>query len=360
MQNQIKLVDKTHSNLLIRILFWIILGVLSTFFAEVISGNEPIVFFQSFGWTGVFPIYALHTLLLVYLAFKLLPVTGWISIRTIYLISTLFGMYEAYMTKVLWNPPWNAMSFRIGGVSFFEVLMLVFFWHAIMSFLVPVFWGENLLTSSSLLAESLNERFAKFVFHPTFPVILGVLGGIYLGTNRPGVGQAFSIALATTLLVSMFLLFWRLITNKNLYQWSELLPRKIEMIILGFLLAGYYLYYGFTLRPDQLPGYGAQFTVWLIYAALIALIILSRRRDQAAIKPEAEISLRQPLKKQGWKNWLLFSISFIVFSLVFSVLPDFLRGGLAAIAWLGGIGLGAVAIISSLVSLFRRNKKNYE
>jgi hypothetical protein len=119
MQNQIKIVDKTHSNLLIRILFWIILGVLSTFFAEVISGNEPIVFFQSFGWTGVFPIYALHTLLLVYLAFKLLPVTGWISIRTIYLISTLFGMYEAYMTKVLWNPPWNAMSFRIGGVSFF-------------------------------------------------------------------------------------------------------------------------------------------------------------------------------------------------------------------------------------------------
>jgi len=42
--------------------FWIILGALSTFFAEVTAGSTPLPFFSPAGLLLVFPLYFLHTL----------------------------------------------------------------------------------------------------------------------------------------------------------------------------------------------------------------------------------------------------------------------------------------------------------
>jgi len=78
--------------------FWVVLGILSTYFAEVLSGSQPFVFFIEFGYVGIIPLYALHTLVLSALAIR--PKRPF-SIRTLYLFSNLFGMYEAYITKVL-------------------------------------------------------------------------------------------------------------------------------------------------------------------------------------------------------------------------------------------------------------------
>ena len=57
------------------------------------------------------------------------------SLRTLYFVSLLFGMYEAYITKVLWSPPWNPGSLRIAGIALAETTLLVFFWHAV--FFIP-------------------------------------------------------------------------------------------------------------------------------------------------------------------------------------------------------------------------------
>ena len=54
----------------LRFVFWILLGFLSTFFAEALSGASPDFFFKDFGYIGIFPIYALHSLLLAALVIR--------------------------------------------------------------------------------------------------------------------------------------------------------------------------------------------------------------------------------------------------------------------------------------------------
>ncbi|MGD0707788.1 MAG: hypothetical protein ABSA51_04985 [Anaerolineaceae bacterium] len=92
-----------------RLLFWLILGLFSTFFAEVVSASSPFVFFTAFGLIGTYPIYLLHTLVLGTLVIRRGKV---VSLQALYFAGGIFGLYEAYITKVLWSPPWNSTPLR--------------------------------------------------------------------------------------------------------------------------------------------------------------------------------------------------------------------------------------------------------
>ena len=50
--------------------FWIILGLLSTFFAEVIAGSTPYPFFSLVGLLFVTPLYFLHTLFFISIIYR--------------------------------------------------------------------------------------------------------------------------------------------------------------------------------------------------------------------------------------------------------------------------------------------------
>src|SRR5512138_349608 len=130
----------------VRMLFWLILGALSTFFAEVVCGSAPFALVDGGGLLLVLPLYGLHTLVLGTLV---LGRPGRVSFGALFLAGVLFGLYEGYITKVLWNPPWDAEAFRLGGVAVLSTLMLALFWHPFMAFIVPLFAGECLLTGSS-------------------------------------------------------------------------------------------------------------------------------------------------------------------------------------------------------------------
>ena len=47
-----------------KVIFWIVAGVISVFFAEVVSGSTPFPFFTPDGWLIVFPVYELHIVLI--------------------------------------------------------------------------------------------------------------------------------------------------------------------------------------------------------------------------------------------------------------------------------------------------------
>ncbi|MFB0504573.1 MAG: hypothetical protein ACETWE_12125, partial [Candidatus Bathyarchaeia archaeon] len=53
-----------------RLFFWIILGTLSTFFAEVLSGSDLFPFFHWWGLLVTTPLYTLHILVLSYVVFR--------------------------------------------------------------------------------------------------------------------------------------------------------------------------------------------------------------------------------------------------------------------------------------------------
>ena len=80
-------------------LFWLIMGALSTVLAEVVAGSSPFPFFDAWGILVVFPLYTLHILVLSYIVFrKCVP-----TLKNLFLAGALFGLYEAYITKVLWT-----------------------------------------------------------------------------------------------------------------------------------------------------------------------------------------------------------------------------------------------------------------
>ena len=134
----------TRASFKIRLLFWIILGSFSVYFAEVVSGSDMYPFFNLVSYLLVLPLYTLHTLVLWYVVFH----HGRGVMYVLFPAGALFGLYEAYITKVLWSPTWGDAIFKVGGVAVVETMVLVFFWHAFMAFILPLFLAETYLTSS--------------------------------------------------------------------------------------------------------------------------------------------------------------------------------------------------------------------
>ena len=84
-------------------LFWVILAAFSTFFAEVFSGSDMFPFFNAWGILVVVPLYGLHIILLASLVYRAEKP----RFSSLVYAGMLFGLYEAYLTKVLWAPPWG-------------------------------------------------------------------------------------------------------------------------------------------------------------------------------------------------------------------------------------------------------------
>jgi len=121
-----------------RACFLLWLALLAFGLPEVIIGS-------SLGWVGnpfsylvTIPLYALHFLLLVQVAIR----SGRTSWSALYLLGFVFGLYEAWITKVVWAGYPGSGGFALGGFGphfgIHETLGLVLFYHPVMSFLAPL------------------------------------------------------------------------------------------------------------------------------------------------------------------------------------------------------------------------------
>ena len=92
MHDNEKTISKRH-----QWLFWLILAALSTFFAEVFSGSDMFPYFSAWGLVVVVPLYGLHTILLAHMVYR----TDKPRFPSLVFAGMIFGLYEAYLTKVL-------------------------------------------------------------------------------------------------------------------------------------------------------------------------------------------------------------------------------------------------------------------
>jgi hypothetical protein len=124
---------------------WAVLlaGALSMFFAEVVAGSSTLWFIDPWALLTTYPLYLAHLLFYLNLAHK----KNRFSLPHLYLWGMLFALYEAPITQVLWKGYMNeAEGARIVflGVASIEFIVLVLFWHPIMSFMLPVLFYEAL------------------------------------------------------------------------------------------------------------------------------------------------------------------------------------------------------------------------
>ena len=179
-----------------KLFFWLILGTFSVFLAEVAGGSAPFPFFDAWGLYAVLPLYTLH---IVFLSFAVVRPRRRVVFTALFSAGAVFGLYEAYITKVIWDPTWGERGLAVGGVFLAQTAMLVLYWHPFMAFLVPLVAGELLLTSSSDVLDALPGPVRRALRSPWI-LIAAVLSAAFIGVskavNSPTPGHALVSVLA--------------------------------------------------------------------------------------------------------------------------------------------------------------------
>lgn len=258
---------------------WFMLGCWSAGLAEVVSGASPFVFASPWGLLITVPLYLLHAIVLVTVVHWL---SGRLTFGSLYLAGALFGLYEAYLTKVIWTPTWEPIPVQLAGIYPFETGLLVLLWHPLMAFVAPILLTETTATRSRLAVAGLPHRVRRLLATRPLATVGSGLAAMAL------VQGALSTDPATTLVGNLLAIgvlagtigTWRRRVGVATYSFPELLPDRRELAGLGLLLAGLYVGLGAFLRPEVLPGFGAQATVWILYLGFGGLLVLRLRRDR--------------------------------------------------------------------------------
>jgi len=326
---------------------WLILAALSTFFAEVTCGNEP---FALASWPGaplMMLLYGSHLLVLAGVVFY----RRRIRFATLYLAGVLFGLYEAYITKVVWGGGQDPGDLQVLGVDLFAALLLVLFWHGFMAFIVPLMVGEALLTRRREIAAALGRRWTARLRRPLLWIVAGAALGAFHGASVGDLGLSPLSSIGHGVIVALLVIFGRAM---GATEWSlrQLLPRGIEWgVLLLLLLAQYAAYYNVTLWPAQtIPGPGPQAVVWAAYAMTAGLLLLSRRSAALPSRSGARAVAPEPLGR-----WVSLIAAFAVVSFGVSPLPASARQLVLVAFVLVGTAVGVLCFLGVAFRLLARS-----
>lgn len=325
-----------------KVFFWIILGCLSTYFAEVWSGSQIYTFYNPQSYILVIPLYTLHTLFLWALIWRY----GRPWLYALFPAGCIFGLYEAYITKVLWSPTWAPDAFRVFGIALTETMVLVLFWHCFMSFIIPLLLGEAVFTSSNEIYSLLPGwayRVINVIGERRLYYLLPVLGGIFQSTGAGSLLDSVLSGVLTTLFIVVLLVLWRRKVGTG-YSMRDLLPNTRQFKALGILLLIYYAVTTVLLRPEELPDLGAQATIWVLYAFFGALLYLGIRKSNVVEATSATLSLNPPPMRLMLLGGLISLGSVIGF-------VSSLNFVLALSVWAVGILFGLYVLIQTIRNL---------
>jgi hypothetical protein len=256
------------------------LATLSLSLPEVLTMNDPIPWIHPGGWILGYPVYGLHVLVLGAVLYRFCRV----NLVTLLAFGGLFGLYEGYLIKQLWNPNWGVeMTLSVGGVRVLHTLFLVFFVHPLLAFIVPLAVCETFCTRPGPLRRAVPWLRLR---RGTLAVIFGfaVWAGLMLGGNMADRGGRSAMAAPVTLIVVTGVLWgvWRFGFRGNRFEIADLFPRRWGLWILAGLLGVLYVVGTVLIRPEALPdGLLPHMTVWAIYAFFLSLILLHRRPEPA-------------------------------------------------------------------------------
>ena len=257
-----------------KLVFWFLLATLSMALPEVGTLNDPIPWLHPGGWLLGYPVYGLHILVLAGLMYRW-PIAGF---TTLMAYGGLFGLYEGYMIKQLWNPNWGMeLTASIGGVRVIQTLFLVFWVHPLLAFAVPLVFCELLAVAPGRLTRRLPLLSKTRRRTALFLVVMGLYLGVMIGRGLEDHGKMVIPLIALAVVAGLGLL-WRVVLRGHRWCMDELLPRGAEFWILTGLLGFAYLVIGALVRPEAFPGaWLPHILVWCIYGFLSAVIVFLTR-----------------------------------------------------------------------------------
>jgi hypothetical protein len=273
-----------------RIGFWLLLGLTSTAFAEVLFPTTP--FEPVTLLLFAVPTYLLHSVVLAAVVYR----ANRVNYATLYLAGILLGLYEAYVTKVLWAPLGDRPTLEVGGLFVFETLGLLFFWHSIVAFVLPVVVIETVATSSSwsLQPPLVGHRFSR-PLAVAVAVYLLLFQGSFGGPSRALLGNTIAL---TVLVTALFL--WRQ-TDGHTQDMQALLPSGTTLAVLSVTLVVVSAGLSAWIRPEELPTeplpHLLVLSMYLVVGGLLAVLL--RSDDPQSTGVSLQFSWRRILGAAG-------------------------------------------------------------
>jgi hypothetical protein len=176
--------------------------------------------------------------------------------------------------------------------------------------------------------------------------------GILLAASAESIEHSLGLALLNSAAVTAVILIWRWMTRKRSFDLTELLPSGKGIIPVSILLTLVYLFFGFNLSMDALPGPIGHISVILLYILFILLIRRSVRMDMDRLPP-LNSAAREDTRRFRLKHWLLFCAAFILSAAFLNLLPFAVRELMTGIVFISGIFMGVLFFVRSVRALFR-------
>ncbi|MDY6966681.1 MAG: hypothetical protein SVM80_12095 [Halobacteriota archaeon] len=145
----------------------------------------------------------------------------------LYLFGVIFALYESWITKVLWAGYIDSAGPGLGtllGIGVAEFLVLVFFWHPIMSFVLPILVFE-------ILTKKVLGGHESFLRKSTKKTILVSLFLILISTFVAN-GNGFDLISSNSSLIGTFLIILGLYYFTNLSKKADLKSLKLKKLVL--------------------------------------------------------------------------------------------------------------------------------
>jgi len=259
MSNTVEKLEENRNQGESRWILILLIGLLSMFIPEVFAGSSgPIWFLNPVGLILAFPLYLFHSMLFLNLALR----TNKTSIPQLYLWGVIFGLYESWITKVLWYGFLGSEGPIFGyylGIAILEFSILVLFWHPVFAFVIPVLVYE---TFTDLEDNSIDIEDKIFMSHLPYLtstrrnlfiyIFLTVVGASFLTINSGY--NIFTVVISIIGSVALTYLLFKLARKKNnsISIYSLKLEKKGFSLVITYIVLLYIVTF-FILLPEKLP-----------------------------------------------------------------------------------------------------------
>jgi hypothetical protein len=314
----------------------VLFGILSVISAEVFSSSSPLWMYDLWGLLVVLPLYWGHGLLLLNAAlyFKRSSITH------LYLFGIIYGLYESWMTKVIWAG-YMGQSPQFGqflGFAIGEFMIIALFWHAFFSFIVPVI-AFHLLGNPDASFAITRRRLGVYLF-----VI--ATSSVFIGTKFPGNYPALILVLGSNSLVLALAYALARRTNPGGFSLESLRLGRTGLVIAGGYTAFLYVFMFTMVFPDRIaPPITLLLTV-LFYLFIIMLLYVSEEKAIGFDAIGTQVAFRR--KHVVWGFGAIVLLSFVT-----SLLSQ-LAGVAGVFLYLGMMLSGPVLLVIAVYRVVTR------
>ena len=303
-----------------RIFLFLLVGLFSMQYAEVLSGSSKVWFIDPFFILLTFPLYMLHVLFY----FTLANYFDRIELKHLYLWGILFGLYEAPMTKVIFSGYVfeKPILGTIGGIAYFEFLTIILLWHPVFSLILPILtYDIFLMRNNKRNILLIPGSHLSILTKSTKKTIIIIVSAFFLGSLQAK-AESYNllmtiIAHAGTLLIGLF--FWFMADRKHTWEFDDLSLGKKGLIITIITILIMYLI-GWINTPQPAANTPITYLILLLFVLFILFLLkINAPREHEFLVIDESRTKEETF--YGFKHYLMFFILIILFSILFCLVP---------------------------------------